>query len=374
MFFKKGRESIIGSVTNLRGVSLRRKYVVFESDDWGALRMPGLNARRKLEKLGLDVSSNRYNLLDCLENRNDLENFLSVLEDHRSAAGKAPRFTMNMILGNPNFEAIRAANFEEYIHEDLFESSRRCYGEELQPVWRQGMADGLIRPQFHGREHLNVGLWLDDLRAGHRDTRLAFDHGYFGLATQTSSPRQKSYLAAYWPTSATHFRDIETIVKSGLDLFEELFGYRSRSFIACNYVCPDKLESALFEKGVKLIQAQRGQLCPSSDGSKVSIRRFHTGQRNRIGQFYSVRNVRFEPFQDVSRDWVASAMHEIKSAFFWRTPAIVTTHRVNYVGSMDVKHRDRSLRLLDSLLHNIRETWPDVEFVTSDELLSIIED
>ena len=84
--------------------------------------------------------------------------------------------------------------------------------------------------------------------------------------------------------------------------------------------------------------------------------------------------MKFEPFLDASRDWVASAMHEIKAAFFWRTPAIVSTHRVNYVGSMDINHRDRNLKLLDSLLHNIRETWPDVEFVASDELLSIIED
>ena len=374
MIFGKGREAIIRSVTNLRGSSLRRKIVVFESDDWGALRMPGLKVHRELTNLGLDVSSSRYDRLDCLENSDDLENLFGVLENHRNVTGKAPRFTMNMIMGNPNFEAIRAGGFEEYVHEDLFESYRRLYGEDLQPVWQRATADGLIQPQFHGREHLNVGLWLHDLRAGKSDTRLAFDNGYFGLATQTSSPRQKSYLAAYWPTSAAHFREIETIVKNGLDLFEKLFGFRSRSFIACNYVFPDELEPVLHEKGIRLIQSQRGQRCPSLDGSKVSIRRFYTGQKNHLGQFYSVRNVKFEPYQDASRDWVASAMREIRSAFFWGTPAIVTTHRINFVGSMDVQHRDHNLRLLDSLLRNIRDTWPDVEFLTSDELISVIED
>jgi hypothetical protein len=66
-------------------------------------------------------------------------------------------------------------------------------------------------------------------------------------------------------------------------------------------------------------------------------------------------------------------MREIKSAFFWRTPAIISTHRVNYASGMDIKNRDNNLKLLEMLLQNILRTWPDVEFVTSDELISIID-
>ena len=280
---------------------------------------------------------------------------------------------MNMILGNPDFDAIRAADFEEYVFEDLFDTYRRHYGEELQPVWEQASAEGLVRLQFHGREHLNVGLWLNDLQTGHRDTCLAFDQGYFGLPTQTSSPRQKHYLAAFWPTSREHCEDIKGIAEDVLDRFEQLFGFRSRSFIACNYVYPAALEATLNAKGVDLIQGQRGQLRPSSDGSEASIRRGHTGQRNQIGQYYSVRNVMFEPFEDPSYDWVASAMQEIEKAFFWGTPAIVSTHRVNFAGSMQIENRDRNLRLLDTLLRQIIRTWPDVEFATSDELIPLLE-
>jgi hypothetical protein len=372
-FFEQGKERIFGLATNLRGVSLRRKYVIFESDDWGMSRVPGLQCRQRLTDSGLDVTSSRYDLLDCLESRSDLEQLFNVLDRHRGNNGRAPRFTMNMILGNPDFEAIRQSNFEEYAFEDLFETYRRHHGENLQPVWERASTEGLIRPQFHGREHLNVDLWLHDLRAGHHDARIAFDHGYFGLETQTSSARQKHYLAAYWPTSASHFRSIMAIAEDGLDRFERLFGYRSRSFIACNYVLPGGLEAILGEKGVELIQGQRGQLCPSSDGSQLPIRRSYTGQRNRTRQLYSVRNVNFEPFEDPSRDWVTSAMREIKSAFFWRTPAIISTHRVNYASGMDIKNRDNNLKLLEMLLQNILRTWPDVEFVTSDELISIID-
>ena len=168
--------------------------------------------------------------------------------------------------------------------------------------------------------------------------------------------------------------DIKDIIEDGLNLFERLFGYRSRSFIPCNYILPEALEAVIASLGIELIQGQRGQLRPSSDGSTVSVRRNYTGQRNKYGQLYSVRNVKFEPFEDPSRDWVASALREIKSAFFWGTPAIISTHRVNYVSGMDIRHRDRNLRLLDTLLRKILATWPDVEFASSDELISMMAD
>ena len=157
-----------------------------------------------------------------------------------------------------------------------------------------------------------------------------------------------------------------------MNLFERLFGYKSRSFIACNYVLPEALEAVIVDHGVKLIQGQRGQLQPSSDGLKLPVRRSRTGERNRYGQIYTVRNVRFEPFEDPSRDWVASALQEIKAAFFWGAPAIVSTHRINYVGGMDTEHRDRNLRLLYELIGKILVAWPDVVFVSSDELITVM--
>ena len=171
-----------------------------------------------------------------------------------------------------------------------------------------------------------------------------------------------------------HFDDIKLIIENGLSLFERLFGYRSKSFIACNYAFPKALEVVLASHGVRLLQGQRGQLRPSSDGGRANIRRAYTGQRNDYGQFYSVRNIKFEPFEDPQLDWVASALKEIESAFFWGTPAIVSTHRVNYVSGMDMENRDRNLKLLDTLIKRVLAIWPDVEFVSSDELLPIMVD
>ena len=109
------------------------------------------------------------------------------------------------------------------------------------------------------------------------------------------APAKKPKKAAFWPESQSHFEQIRKIAEDGLNLFERLFGYRSASLVPCNYVMPADLEAFVGSHGVKLIQGQRGQLRPSTDGATMSTRRGYTGQRNRQGQLYGVRNVKFEP-------------------------------------------------------------------------------
>jgi len=336
--------------------------------------MRDLEAFEVLKNHGLQLDESQYNRLDCLERRSDLDGLFNVLTGYRDRQNRPPIFTFNTVMGNPDFATIKEEGFERFSHEPIFASYQRYKGENLQEVWTQAMRESLIRPQFHAREHLNIGLWLRDLRAGRQETLLAFDHDFYGLTTTTSSSRQRNYLAAYWPESANHLSDIQGIVTDGLAMFEKVFGYASRSFIACNYVLPKELEATLAERGIELIQGHRGQLLPSSDGQKISIRRSYTGQRNQLGQFYSVRNVEFEPFLDPSKDWVSSALKQIAQAFFWGKPAIVSTHRVNYVGGMSTEHRDNNLRLLNLLLQRILVAWPDIEFVSSDELPARIAD
>jgi len=365
------KEKILRSWTNFRGWHTKRRLVVFESDDWGAIRMRDPEALRELQRRGVCKDSSHsspYDRLDCLESRADLEMLFELLEGVRDRMNNPPIFTFNTVMGNPNFEAIRANDFAEYSRESLWESYKRYRGQDLEKVWKDAMSASLIRPQFHGREHLNVRVWMEDLQRNFDKTRIAFDQDYYAINRQSSFGRRK-YLAACWPVSPEHMKEIQEIVVDGLTMFEKAFGFASETFIPCNYVLPKNLESTLKSNGIELIQGTRGQLEPSETG-KISIRRSFTGQQNALGQLYSVRNVAFEPFQDLSRDWAASALAEIAESFFWRKPAIIQTHRVNFVGGMDVGHRDRSLTQLHRLLKGILDTWPDVEFISSDQLLT----
>ena len=359
--------------TNLRGWKTQRKLLVIESDDWGAIRMPGPKTYEQLLKVGIPVDSSPYDRLDCLENRDDFQALMNVIDAHRGASGRPAIFTFNTVMGNPRFDAIEAEDFRRFHHQHLFDSYQQYNGEDMEPDWRAAMESKLIQPQFHAREHLNVPLWMRDLQAGQTEARIAFNHNFYGLTTKTSSPRQVNYLAAYWTESNAELDAARERLRHGLSLFRQTFGFGSETFIPCNYVFPDELQPLMTEHGVRLIQGQRGQFVPDPNGGKGRIRRSPTGQKSGVGLRYSVRNVKFEPFEDESVDWVGRALKEIAQAFALKTPAIISSHRVNYVGGMSITHRDKCLGLLDQLLASIRSRWPEAEFISTDQLLSLME-
>ena len=84
-----------------------------------------------------------------------------------------------------------------------------------------------------------------------------------------------------------------------------------------------------------------------------------------------VRNCMFEP-NSRNIDWVDFTFDQIKAAFFWGKPAIVSSHRVNFCGHIDSENRMKGLEALQALLFKVVRTWPEVEFVAVDELAEII--
>ena len=55
-----------------------------------------------------------------------------------------------------------------------------------------------------------------------------------------------------------------------------------------------------------------------------------------------------------------------------KAPAIISTHRVNYVGSIESSHRNYSLAQLKLLLSEIVKRWPDVEFMNGDQMVELL--
>ena len=53
-------------------------------------------------------------------------------------------------------------------------------------------------------------------------------------------------------------------------------------------------------------------------------------------------------------------------------PAIISSHRLNFIGAIETINRDNHLIELKILLNNIVKQWPDVEFISSDQLGHII--
>lgn len=230
------------------------------------------------------------------------------------------------------------------------------------------MDEGLVKPQFHAREHLNTSLWMQALRDNHEKTSMAFDNGFYGLKTDTPSKYQHHYLEAYNPISERDFDHKTDIIKEGLDMFAKTFGFHSSSFIACNYVWPSEIENKLSKQEVKVIQGQRNQVSPNIYNGERKMKKHYTGQKNDHGQVYSIRNCWFEPTVNQKVDEVWDCLEDIEIAFRWKKPAVISSHRINYVSGMDKKNRNQNLKQLNKLLSNIIKTWSDVEFMSTDQL------
>lgn len=360
------------NITNALGWKTHRKIVVFESDDWGSTRMPsrGAYASAVSEGLGLDEL---YDRCDALESSCDLSGLFEVLAKHRDSQGRAPIITANFLMANPDFEKVAASGYREYHYELFTESYSRQPGCELSfRTLQEGMAEALIRPQLHGREHLNVPLWLSALQEGSEDTLLAFQYGLWCHRTDYRRARTGYFLVALDYDTPEAAKAVTQGAEEAANLFEKVFGFRSRTFIAPCYVWGPSLESLLASLGVEALQGQRNQLIPVGRAMRYRKRFHYTGQRNGQGQTYLVRNAIFEPFADRSRDWVETCLKEISSAFGWRTPAIVSCHRVNFMGSLVPENRETGLQALDRLLGAITRRWPEVEFLSSDRLAACI--
>lgn len=355
-------------ITNALGWKTSRKIVIIESDDWGAIRMPSRRVYDILEKEGLDIDDS-YNRYDSLATEQDLVAMFELLASFQDRQGNHPALTANSLVANPDFARIREAGYREYFFEPFTRTLERYPGcEGSFALWQQGMAQGLFHPQFHGREHLNVPAWLAALQAGDRDARIGCEHGCWGHTIRDKDSRRMSSLAAYDFNTSDDLHYVCAAAAEGMELFAKIFGYASRSFIAPNFVWPPEIEKILHERGARLIQSQRNQLIPVAGEGGYQTKFHYTGQKNSLGQRYLVRNAYFEPSSDPGQDWVGTCLQDISRAFFWKTPAILSAHRVNFIGAIVEENRTRNLVLLKELLGKILLRWPEVEFLTSDQL------
>jgi alpha-amylase/alpha-mannosidase (GH57 family) len=166
---------------------------------------------------------------------------------------------------------------------------------------------------------------------------------------------------------------LSAVVKEGLAMFEDFYQFKAKYFVPTNGPFNNQLEQTLFDGGVKYINTAKKQLEPIGDGMYKKNYRY-LGKQNPLGQIYLTRNCFFEPSSFTNNNWVDSCLNEIDTAFRWKKPAVISTHRVNYIGLIDEKNRSKGLIQLKSLIQRILQKYPDVEFMTSVELGDLIAD
>ena len=364
------------NVSNIPGWRTKRHIVVIESDDWGSIRMSSKEAFDRMLKAGMPVDRSHYNLYDSLECNDDLEQMYETLSKFKDSTGRHPVITGVNVVANPDFEKIKTNNFSEYIYEPYTETCKRYSNHDrVYDLWKEGIEKRLMVPIFHGREHLNAQFWMRALRDKNKSTLVGFENEVTGMPG-IKGEKLPDFQAAFQIDTINDLVYQKEVLKTGLDLFEELYGYRSRYFVPTNGPFNNTLEKDLNEHGVKYINTGKKQKEPLGNGQYKINTRF-IGDKNQYGQIYITRNCFFEPSSSgfekpANTDWINNCLKEIEIAFRWRKPAVISTHRVNYIGYLHPENRERSLKQLSELLGKMLKRWPDIEFMTSPELGDLI--
>ena len=361
---------LIKNLSNLPGWRTNRKIIVFESDDWGSIRMPSKKAYRNLTKANSDLGDGvegRYNQYDTLASAEDLSALFDVLQSIKDKNNHSAKFTALSLVANPDFQKIKESSFSKYHYENLKQTLERYNRADAFSLWQQGKKADLFVPEFHGREHLNVQLWMRALRQKDEETLIAFENQVTGI---NRSGMKIEYQAAFDLELASDLTRQKNIIQEGLNLFEQLHDYRASFFVPPNGPINNELEKTAADNGIKYMSSPKIQTEVLGDGiTKKHLR--YLGKKNNYGQLYITRNAIFEP-SGATNNQVESCLSEIELAFKFRKPAVISSHRVNYVGGIDEKNRTYGLKQLDSLLTRIQKKWPEVEFMTSSELGRII--
>jgi hypothetical protein len=258
---------LLKSLSNLPGWRTNRRIVVIESDDWGSIRMPSLKAYQHLQQLGLNIDkgdNQRYNTLDTLASSTDLAHLFETLRRVKDNQGHHPVFTAMSLVANPDFEKIAGNGFTQYEYEP-FTTTLEQYGlSDAFTLWQQGADEHLFHADFHGREHLNVKVWMDALRHGDPHTRAAFDQGSWGF--RPAGLASINFQAAFDLDRPEDVEVQKEIITDRLDSFEQLHGYRATYMVPPNGPFSDLLEPAAASAGIKYLATAKIHKAPLGNG------------------------------------------------------------------------------------------------------------
>lgn len=373
--FESLQKNIKRSLLNMPGWHTKRKILVIESDDWGSIRMPSKQVYDDFLKRGIRVDKDPYCRYDSLATSQDLEALFNLLTKFRDSNGRNVVLTANSLMANPDFERIKASGFNQYFYEPFTKTlERNASTQNSFELWKQGINAGIFKPQFHGREHVYVKNWLQALQEKHKTICLSFELGTFGLTSLADPSIKRDYMGALNSGMEDDIISFNEILEDGLAIFEQLIGYKSVSFIPTTYTWHPDIEVSLKKCGVEYLQGMIHQRIPVDDNESFRYKKNnYLGNTSNAGLYYLTRNAYFEPAQVSNNfDVLGDCLHAIKTAFRFKKPAILSMHRLNIIGAIDETNRKVNLDLLGKLLSTVIKTYPDIEFMSSDELGNLV--
>jgi len=354
---------------NFPGHRLREKICVIECDDWGGIRMPSKEVYQEIKSQNLTFNDDHFDRLDSLESKEDMEALFDILSRFKDKAGRNAVMTPFVNVANPAYPRIRLHEFREYYWENYSETILRYNGNlHMLALWKQGIEENMFVPEYHGREHLCVPVWLKKLQVGNKSLIRAFDLGYCFPRVSDINPVASGFRAQFYFDNPAQKPFLIDSISHGVELFKEAFGYTPVAFVPGNGVFHPDFETELISAGIRFMSVNHIMPVPDGKGG-ITIKRNYVTKKKNNGLTHYLRNCAFEP-SGPNYKGIGLTLKQIESAFFWNKPAIISTHRVNFVGGMNEDNRTHGLNELNLLLKEVMKRWPDVLFLSTRELFT----
>lgn len=362
------KRRLVENVKNIPGWRTNRKIVVFISDDWGDKRVRSDEDYQKLIEHGVPLDQSEMATYDTIASSEDLSRLFEVLTSVKDKNNRSAVLTPFTIMSNPNFEKIAGTDFQEYFYRDFTETmNREPDGSKIIDAWNEGIREKVFSPEYHGRDHLNVPMWLEALKSGNEIVHFAFNHHYAHIKT---SDMKVSPAVAFYFNSKESFRFLNDSLVDGIKLFRDIFERNPEVFNPPNGMFHTSFYRSLAEMNVYNIGTKHFREQPTSTGD-IEKKYFKFGQISKEGIIHFISNGAFEPTKATYKD-TADVMRQIEAAFRWNKPALINTHRVNYVSGRSVIKRDKGLKELSELLKEIEKRWPAIEFMSAGEFIQCL--
>jgi len=321
-------------VRHWREPVLKYPVVIIESDDWGP--GPAEQASRLVE-IG------------------------AVLSRYSDRDGHPPVMTISVVLGAPDVAAIQEGGFRRYQRVTLADPRYR----ELLTVFQNGVRQGVFALQLHGMEHLWPPTFMRLAQQDGAVSRWLEQGDYAETETLPPAVQSRWIDGSTLPSQPLDATAIAAAVREEVMTFQEIFGSSPTVAVPPTFIWNSEVERAWAADGVQFVVTPgRRYTMRNPHGQPAGVDRLmFSGEIGEGGVSYLLRDIYFEPTFGHQAEQVLA---EIRQRWRLGRPALLETHRSNFLG--EASAHQHSLQELQRLLDSVLREWPQVRFMSTEEL------
>lgn len=358
---------IIAAIRKMRGKTVDhgfrfgRSLVLLQSDDWGRVGVRDEEGREELLSRGMKLGERPYDLYS-LETAEDVGAVTEILESVRDSAGQPACLEMNFVTANLDFHATVARKSHDFSLKPLIDGLPGKWSRpKLYEAYKAGVDSRVLVPSLHGASHFCQQAARQAItQDGERGDLLRM---LWKAETPYIYWRMPWVGYEYWdPNQKASERflsrdDQQRWISFAAESFRNFFGHRAISACAPGYRANETTARSWQAEGVRIAQNGPG-----------ALRAPHFDER---GLLHTYRSADFEPALHAelrcgdllakARNWFAAGL-----------PFVISVHSINFHSTL-APFRQRTLPLLREFLEVLKTNFSDLLFVSTPQLLQIVE-